>query len=293
VVTGSDSSACSSFRVFGVLHCSSGKSSDRVQLDNCVDRLHAFESGRVDAFELTIPPLPATICGLTISVDNVDASSAWDLQQIIVTDISRNSSHTFPNSKPLGIHHSNELLGHRKTKSLLVEGDRRASYYDFSASQPGSTAVSKTLRQFPTCTPSRITRVSFGLRPQSSSSAAAAAPLNTVGSGCSLFSGDAALFSSPAPTWSQRQHRSTGLFKRSRWISCLELSPPCPRSHGHTTPSPSPFKYTLGWTHDLERANSASASRLQWQAEVHRAPNQLKRLSIYKCSSGFWPSRAL
>jgi len=82
---------------------------------------------------------------LTISVDNVDASSAWDLQQIIVTDISRNSSHTFPNSKPLGIHHSNELLGHRKTKSLLVEGDRKASYYDFSASQPGSTAVSKTV----------------------------------------------------------------------------------------------------------------------------------------------------
>jgi len=43
------------FRVFGVLHCSSGKSSDRVQLDNCVDRLHAFESGRVDAFELVRP----------------------------------------------------------------------------------------------------------------------------------------------------------------------------------------------------------------------------------------------
>jgi hypothetical protein len=41
----------------------------------------------------------------------------------------------------------------------------------------------KLLRQFPTRTPSRITRVSFGLRPQSSSSAAVAAPLNTVGSG--------------------------------------------------------------------------------------------------------------
>ena len=147
-----------------MLHCTSGKSSDQVELIGCADREHAFESGRIDTFELVrapsiiisrpfflcelrshfqiIPLLPATICAITVSVDNIDGGSTWNLQQIIVTDVSHNSTHTFHNSKPLGIHHPSEILGHRKTRALSTDAGR-ASFFDFSAANP--TTISKTV----------------------------------------------------------------------------------------------------------------------------------------------------
>jgi len=323
--------------VFATLHCTSGKSSDQVELIGCADREHAFESGRIDTFELVralsiiisrpfflcelrshfqiIPLLPATICAITVSVDNIDGGSTWNLQEIIVTDVSHNSTHTFHNSKPLGIHHPSEILGHRRTRALSTDAGRRASFFDFSAANP--TTISKTVAplsgahtkpdymgilwvetsKFKLCSSCRSVehcweRVRQKHRVQSNSSHAHR---------CSLFSGAAASFSSRAPTSTQRPPQSTRLFKRSRWqhvhsphpcacadvvdfryISGLELSPLCPRSRGHTTRSPSPFKYTRGWNHVIERANSASVSRLQRQVDMHQKAHQLKRL---KCEN--------